>query len=193
LATCLNGHHNADGQLFCGKCGAEIVGADQVPVVGPEPEAHQPRSSQVRALVRAIAPYLRVVAGMFAAICLWLAFVELINANFLQMVIQLVFVAVLGYLAVGKPIRDRLARAKTERQALAARADEGNAAYLAVDVRAFAPPPELPPRPRPRVGVIVAAVIAAVLVLIGIVNDISDGIRDPAAKTTNTQSHPPHK
>ncbi|TJZ76994.1 hypothetical protein FCG67_14125 [Rhodococcus oryzae] len=126
--------------------------------------------------MKQIAPYLRVLAGLFAAICTWLAIVELINGDFGQLVVQLLFAAGLWYLALGKPIRDHLARVKVEQSGLAARAQAGHEAFLAGDPAAFGPPPEAPKPPPVRKGVIVASGIAALLVVVGIVSDIGDGL-----------------
>lgn len=123
-------------------------------------------------------PYLRVVAGMFAAICLWLAVVELITGDAGQVLVQLLFAAGLGYLSVGKPLRAYLARRKAENAALAARAQAGHEAFLVGDPAAFAPPPPAPQRRPVRRGVLIAAGVAALFVLIGIVSDISDGLGD---------------
>jgi Protein of unknown function (DUF1524)/Excalibur calcium-binding domain len=130
--------------------------------------------------MKSLAPYMRVLAGMFAGICLWLALTEVVNGDIGQTVTQLLFAAALGYLAVGQSIRVHRARVKAERDALAARADAGNAAFLAGDPAAFAPPPPLPEKPKMRRGVVTAAVIAAVVVLIGIIADLSVGLDDPS-------------
>ncbi|MFD4469668.1 PASTA domain-containing protein [Rhodococcus sp. NPDC058505] len=135
------------------------------------------------------APYLRVFAGMLAAICLWLAFVELINGNVGQALAQVLFAAGLGYLAVGRPIRDHLARVRAEKAGLAARAQAGHEAFLAGDPAAFAPPPEPQPTKPMRRGVLVAIAVAAVFVLIGIVGDIGDGL-DVESDTDTTTAQP---
>ncbi|KLL96749.1 hypothetical protein NJ76_04755 [Rhodococcus sp. IITR03] len=62
-----------------------------------------------------VVPYLRVVAGMFAAITLWLAIVEVLNGNLADAILFLAFAAGLGYLAIGKPLRDRRKRIKPSR------------------------------------------------------------------------------
>ncbi|NLV78036.1 MAG: hypothetical protein GXY65_01590 [Rhodococcus sp.] len=133
--------------------------------------------------MKPIVPYLRILAGMLAGITLWLAIVALINGTAEQVVVQLVFTVILVYLAIGKPLRDRRARAKAEHDALAARADAGHRAYLAGDPAAFAPPPPPTPPSKMRRGVVIAAALAAAFVVIGIVTDISDGL-DPAADDT---------
>ncbi|MCK8671647.1 PASTA domain-containing protein [Rhodococcus sp. HM1] len=134
-------------------------------------------------------PYLRVLAGMFAGITLWLAFVELIHGKFSASFTQLVFTAILAYLAVGKPIRDYRARKQAEYAGLAARAEAGHLAYLAGDPAAFAPPPPAPQSPKVRRGVVIAALVAAAFVIFGIISDISDGLESPSdddAMTTPT-------
>lgn len=120
-------------------------------------------------------PYLRVLAGMFAGITLWLAVVELFHGRFSAFSIQLVFTTGLAYLAVGKPLRDYRARKRTECAGLAARAEAGHRAYLAGDPAAFASPPPTPQSPRIRRGVVIAALIAAAFVILGMVSDIADG------------------
>ncbi|WP_240960122.1 hypothetical protein [Rhodococcus sp. HNM0563] len=125
-------------------------------------------------------PYLRVLAGMFAGITLWLAIVELIHGNAGPALVQLIFTVGLVYLAVGKLIREHYLRVAAERDALAARAEAGHRAFLAGHPAAFAPPPPLPPPSKARRGVVVAVVVAAFFVLIGIVSDISDGLDAPS-------------
>ena len=134
-----------------------------------------------------VVPYLRVVAGMFAAITLWLAIVETLNGNFADALVQLAFAAGLGYLAIGKPLRDRHKRVKAEQAAIAARAEAGHRAFLVGDVRAaMAPPPEPSKAPQVRRGVVVAAGIAAMIVFVGIVSDISDGLDSPSRDNATT-------
>lgn len=160
--TCPYGHANDVGQRFCGVCGEALA---------------VPPRSVTRAFLRAVGPYLRVLAGMFAAITLWLSFVALINTNYDQVLVQLIFATGLGYLAVGQPIRDRLPRRRAERTALAARADAAHAAFLAGNAEALAAaPPDLPPKVKMRRGVLIAAIIAAALVVLSIIIDISDGL-----------------
>lgn len=125
-------------------------------------------------------PYLRVLAGMFAGITLWLAIVELINGNVVPALVQWMFTVGLVYLAIGKLIRERRARVKAERDSLAARAEAGHRAFLAGHPAAFAPPPPPPPPSKVRRGVVIAAVVAAFFVLIGIISDISDGLDAPS-------------
>lgn len=125
--------------------------------------------------MKTIAPYLRVIAGFFAAVCTWVTIPELIKGEFGGAVTLLLMAAGLWYLALGKPIRDHRARLKDEQDAIAARADAGHAAFLAGDPLAFAPPPAKA-RPQPmRKGVVVAAAIAGGLFLIGVVSDLTDG------------------
>ncbi|MDJ0399158.1 PASTA domain-containing protein [Rhodococcus rhodochrous] len=127
-----------------------------------------------------VVPYLRVVAGMFAAITLWLAIVEVLNGNPADAILFLAFAAGLGYLAIGKPLRDRRRRIKVEQDAIAARAEAGHRAFLAGDVHAaMAPPPEPSKPPRIRRGVVIAAAVAGLFVLMGIISDISDGLDSP--------------
>ncbi|TCN49852.1 hypothetical protein EV641_114135 [Rhodococcus sp. SMB37] len=137
--------------------------------------------------MRFVVPYLRVLAGMFAGVTMWLAIVEIVNGNVPEALIQLLFTVGLGYLAVGKPLRDRRARIKAEEDALAARAEAGHRAFLAGDPSAaFAPPPE-PPKPQKiRRGVVIAAMIAAAFVLIGIIGDLSDGLDAPSDDNATT-------
>lgn len=134
-----------------------------------------------------VVPYLRVVAGMFAAITLWLAIVEVVNGNVADAILFLAFAAGLGYLAIGKPLRDRRKRIKAEQDAIAARAEAGHRAFLAGDVRAaMAPPPEPPKPPRIRRGVVIAAAVAGLIVLMGIIGDISDGLDSPTKDDAST-------
>ncbi|MGA4688829.1 PASTA domain-containing protein [Rhodococcus sp. AB351] len=134
-----------------------------------------------------VVPYLRVVAGMFAAITLWLAIVEVVNGNGADAILFVAFAAGLGYLAIGKPLRDRRKRIKAEQDAIAARAEAGHRAFLAGDVRAaMAPPPEPPKPPRIRRGVVIAAAVAGLFVLMGIIGDISDGLDSPTKDDAST-------
>ncbi|AYA24250.1 hypothetical protein C6369_006935 [Rhodococcus rhodochrous] len=134
-----------------------------------------------------VVPYLRVVAGMFAAITLWLAIVEIVNGNGADAILFVAFAAGLGYLAIGKPLRDRRRRIKAEQDAIAARAEVGHRAFLAGDVRAaMAPPPEPPKPPRIRRGVVIAAAVAGLFVLMGIIGDISDGLDSPTKDDAST-------
>lgn len=134
-----------------------------------------------------VVPYLRVVAGMFAAITLWLAIVEVVNGNGADAILFVAFAAGLGYLAIGKPLRDRRKRIKAEQDAIAARAEAGHRAFLAGDVRAaMAPPPEPPKPPRIRRGVVIAAAVAGLIVLMGIIGDISDGLDSPTKDDAST-------
>ncbi len=64
---------------------------------------------------------------------LWLALVEIIHGNVAESLIQLLFFVGLGYLAIGKPLRDRRALVEADRAALAARAEAGHQAFLAGD------------------------------------------------------------
>lgn len=131
-----------------------------------------------------VVPYLRVVAGMFAAITLWLAIVEVVNGNFADAILFVAFAAGLGYLAIGKPLRDRRRRIKAEQDAIAARAEVGQRAFLAGDVRAAMAPPPKPPRIRR--GVVIAAAVAGLIVLMGIIGDISDGLDSPTKDDAST-------
>ncbi|WP_137723546.1 PASTA domain-containing protein [Prescottella subtropica] len=135
-----------------------------------------------------IRPYLRVVAGFFAGVCTWVAIVDLIHLDVGAAVISLLFAAGLWYLAVGRPIRDHLARIKADNAALAARAQAGHEAFLAGNTAAaFAPPPEAAPRKPIRKGVLAASILAALFVLIGIIGDISDGLDNTSTTTPSTQ------
>lgn len=127
--------------------------------------------------MRFVVPYLRVIAGMFAAVTLWLAIVEVLNGHFGQAGFTLLFAVGLTYLAIGRPLRDRRQRVKAEQAALAARADAGHRAFLAGGIHAaMTPPPSPPEGPRLRRGVVIAGVVAAMFVLFGIINDVSDGL-----------------
>ncbi|MGV9736715.1 PASTA domain-containing protein [Rhodococcus aetherivorans] len=141
--------------------------------------------------MKRIAPYLRVVAGMFAAIFLWLAFLYVIHGDVAGFFLMLGLGVGLGYLAIGRLIRDRRARLDAERAALAARAEAGHRAYLAGDPAAFAPPPDPTPRPPVRKGVVIAASVAALFVVFGIITDIQDGLEDPGEPDATTSTVPP--
>lgn len=137
--------------------------------------------------MKSAAPYLRVVAGMFAGVVLWLATVEAIHGEFGQAVFTLLVALGLVYLAVGKPLREYRRRVKAEQAALAARAEAGHRAFLAGDLSsALAPPPEAPKPPHIRRGVVIAAVLAAAFVLFGIINDISDGLEPSSQGDAST-------
>ncbi|WP_240794745.1 hypothetical protein [Rhodococcus zopfii] len=131
-------------------------------------------------------PYLRVLAGMFAGITLWLAFVELIHGKFSPALFQLLFTAGLVYLAVGKPLRDLRVRKQAEYAGLAARAEAGHRAYLAGDPAAFAPPPPPAQPPKFRRGIVIASLFAAAFVTFGIISDISDGLDAPSDENSPT-------
>ncbi|SNV27080.1 lipoprotein [Rhodococcus rhodochrous] len=137
--------------------------------------------------MRSVDPYLRVLAGMFAGVVVWLAIVEVLHGEFGQAVFSLLIAAGLAYLAVGKPLREYRRRVQAEQAAIVARAEAGHRAYLAGDLRsAMAPPPEPPKPPRLRRGVVIAAVLAAMFVLFGIINDISDGLESPSEGEAST-------
>ncbi|AWH01055.1 hypothetical protein D092_18960 [Rhodococcus ruber Chol-4] len=140
--------------------------------------------------MKRIAPYLRVVAGMFAAIFVWMAFLYVIHGDVAGFLLMLGIGLGLGYLAVGKLIRDRRARLEAERAALAARAEAGHRAYLAGDPAAFAPPPDPTSRPPVRRGVVIAAAVGALFVVFGIVTDIQDGLEDPGEPDPTTSAVP---
>ncbi|MFF0818292.1 PASTA domain-containing protein [Rhodococcus sp. NPDC003318] len=140
--------------------------------------------------MKRFAPYLRVVAGFFAAICLWLTFVDLVNGLFGDALVLMVFTAGLGYLAVGKPIREYRAQRRSANEALAARAQAGHEAFLAGDPAAFAAPPPEPEKRPVRRGVLIAIGVAAVFVLIGIVSDIGDGLDAESGTGTTTTARP---
>ncbi|QNG19866.1 hypothetical protein G4H71_15315 [Rhodococcus triatomae] len=135
-----------------------------------------------------IVPYLRVVAGFFAGICTWLVFTTLAEGDFGAALIQLLFAAGLWYLAVGKLLRDRHARVKAEKEAIAARADAGHAAFLAGDTAGYmAPPPEVPEKRPMRKGLVAASVVAGVFVLVGIIGDVTgreESETEPSATST---------
>lgn len=133
-------------------------------------------------------PYLRVVAGFFAGLSIWLLIVSAIQVDFGQVIVFLVFAVGLGYLASAKPIRQHIARVKAENVATIARADAANAAFLAGDPKAaLAPPPPVAASRPIRRGVVIAAIGAAVFLVFGIVTDISDGLDKP----TGDKSSPP--
>ncbi|WP_305094230.1 hypothetical protein [Prescottella sp. R16] len=139
-----------------------------------------------------VRPYLRVVAGFFAAVCTWIAIVDLILLDVGSAVISLLFAAGLWYLAVGRPIRDRRARTEADAAALAARAQAGHEAFLAGDTAAaFAPPPEPAPRKPIRKGVVIASAVAALLVLVGIIGDIGDGLDSSSSTTPSSKPATP--
>ncbi|AKE91788.1 PASTA domain-containing protein [Rhodococcus aetherivorans] len=140
--------------------------------------------------MKRIAPYLRVVAGMFAAIFVWMAFLYVIHGDVAGFLLMLGIGLGLGYLAVGKLVRDRRARFEAERAALGARAESGHRAYLAGDPAAFAPPPDPTPRPPVRRGVVIAAAVAALFVAFGIITDIQDGLEDPGEPVPTTSAVP---
>ncbi|WP_432793476.1 hypothetical protein [Rhodococcus ruber] len=141
--------------------------------------------------MKRIAPYLRVVAGMFAAIFVWIAFLYVVHGDVAGFLLMLGIGVGLGYLAVGKLIRDRRARLEAERAALAARAEAGHQAYLAGDPAALSPPPDPTPRPPVRRGVVIAAAVAALFVVFGIVTDIQDGLEDPGEPDPTNSATPP--
>ncbi|UGQ41875.1 PASTA domain-containing protein [Rhodococcus aetherivorans] len=128
---------------------------------------------------------------MFAVIFLWLAFLYVIYGDVAGFFFMLVVGCGLGYLAVGRLIRDRRARTKAESEALAARAEAGHRAFLAGDPAAFALPPEPTPRQPVRRGVVVAAAGAALFVIFGIITDIQNGLEDPNEPDSTTTSAPP--
>ena len=135
-----------------------------------------------------IVPYLRVIAGFFAGICTWLVFTTLAEGDLGAALILVLFAAGLWYLAVGKLLRDRHARVKAEKDAIAARADAGHAAFLAGDAAGYmAPPPEVPRKRPVRKGVVAASVVAGVLVLVGIIGDLTgpeESETEPIATST---------
>ncbi|MDM7487042.1 PASTA domain-containing protein [Rhodococcus sp. CSLK01-03] len=141
--------------------------------------------------MKRVAPYLRVVAGMFAAIFVWMAFLYVMHGDVAGFLLMLGIGVGLGYLAAGKLIRDRRARLEAERSALAARAEAGHQAYLAGDPAALAPPPDPTPRPPVRRGVVIAAAVAALFVVFGIVTDIQDGLEDPGGPDPTNSTTPP--
>ncbi|KHJ73945.1 MULTISPECIES: hypothetical protein [Rhodococcus] len=64
--------------------------------------------------MKSVAPYLRVVAGMFAGVVLWLATVEVLHGEFGHALFSLLVALGLVYLAVGKPLREYRRRVKAE-------------------------------------------------------------------------------
>lgn len=135
--------------------------------------------------------YLRVAAGFFAGLFLVLSFEDLFNGKLGPALAALLISAGLWYLALGKLVRDHLARVKAEKAAIAARADAGHAAFLAGDSSAYmAPPPEAAPRPPVRKGVVVASAIAAGFVLIAALTP-SSSESDEASDTVNESVEPP--
>ncbi|WP_433610906.1 hypothetical protein [Prescottella agglutinans] len=134
-----------------------------------------------------IRPYLRVLAGFFAGMFTWLAIVSLVQLDIALLVTFVLFAAGLWYLAVGRPIRDYLARIKADNDALAARAQAGHEAFLAGDTDlAFAAPPEPPVKKPIRKGVLAASLVAAALLLMGIIGDIGDGLDNPSSETASS-------
>ncbi|AOW91743.1 hypothetical protein BFN03_00990 [Rhodococcus sp. WMMA185] len=139
-----------------------------------------------------ISPYLRVVAGFFAAIFTWMAVDSVVQGDFSLVVTALLFAVGLWYLAVGKPIRDHFARIKAEKDALAARAQAGHEAFLAGDTSvAFATPPETPAKKPVRKGVVVASLVAAALILIGVMGDISGESDDASSQSPSDTAATP--
>ncbi|WP_068273647.1 hypothetical protein [Aldersonia kunmingensis] len=138
-----------------------------------------------------LSPYLRVLAGFFAAVCTWLIVVSAIQVDFGQVVTMTVFAAGLWYLALAKPIRDHIARVKARNAAIVARADAANAAFMAGDTAAAlaAPPPVYAPPPV-RKGVVAAAIVAAGLTVIGIATDISDGFDESEDQSPPSSTQP---
>jgi len=53
--------------------------------------------------MKPVVPYLRVLAGLFAGVTLWLALVEINHGNLAESLIQPLFFVGLGYLAIGNP------------------------------------------------------------------------------------------
>lgn len=126
--------------------------------------------------MRVTHPYLRVVAGFFAALFL-LGTVELsVDGEPGAAVMALVFALALGWFAVAQPLRARR-RAERERQrAVAERADAAHHAFEAGDMAgALAPPPPPPPRPPVRRGVLVAVAVAVLLFVLVLVAQFVEG------------------
>ncbi|MEV0945343.1 hypothetical protein [Rhodococcus sp. NPDC049939] len=139
-----------------------------------------------------IRPYLRVIAGFFAAVFTWMAIDSLFKLEISNAVIGLLFGVGLWYLAVGKPIRDHFARIKAQKDALAARAQAGHEAFLAGDATAaLAMPPEPPAKKPVRKGVVAASIIAAALVLLGILGDTSGETDDSSSESPSSTAATP--
>ncbi|QDQ96996.1 hypothetical protein [Tomitella fengzijianii] len=119
-------------------------------------------------------PYLRVVAGFFAAVFL-MGVVDLgLDGEAGAAIVALVLAGALGWYAVIGPLRVRARRISEQNAATAARADAANQAYLAGDLRAaMAPPPPVPPRLPVRRGVLAAVGVAALLFVIAVVSVVT--------------------
>ncbi|GAA4810613.1 hypothetical protein [Tomitella cavernea] len=135
-------------------------------------------------------PYLRVVAGLFAAVFL-VGVVDLgLDGEAGAAVVSLVLAGALGWYAVIGPLRVRAARIREQDAATAARADAANQAYLAGDVRAaMAPPPPAPPRLPVRRGVLAAVGAAALLFVVAVVSVVtgSGEATTPGGSSTTVQ------
>ncbi|WP_072689831.1 PASTA domain-containing protein [Rhodococcus marinonascens] len=139
-----------------------------------------------------IRPYLRVVAGFFAALFTWMAIDGVIQLDIGLAVIGLLLAGGLWYLAVGGPIRDHLARVKAESDALAARAQAGHEAFLTGDTTAaFTLPPKPPARKPVRKGVVAASLVAVTLLLIAILGDTSGGTDEASSESPSSTAVTP--
>ncbi len=116
-------------------------------------------------------PYLRVVAGFFAAVFVWATVGLVVEGEVGAAVFALIVAAALGWYAAATPLRMRARRVRARQQAMAARADAGHRAYLSGDIgAAMAPPPPVAPVPPVRRGVkaaIAVAVALFVMVMLG--------------------------
>ena len=66
MATCVNGHENPDGQVFCGQCGIPLGVRD--PSIGAQPARRQESSPAARYFLIVLLILLGVGAGvMFVA------------------------------------------------------------------------------------------------------------------------------
>ncbi|WP_182359693.1 hypothetical protein [Tomitella gaofuii] len=119
-------------------------------------------------------PYLRVVAGFFAAVFL-MGVVDLgLDGEVGAAIVSLLLAGALGWYAVIGPLRVRARRIREQNAATAARADAANQAYLAGDWRAaMAPPPPAPPRLPVRRGVLAAIGVAAFFFVIAVVSVVT--------------------
>ncbi|MDN5757448.1 MAG: hypothetical protein L0H59_02780 [Tomitella sp.] len=130
-------------------------------------------------------PYLRVLAGFFAAIFLLGTVSIAVDGDFGGAVASAVFAIALGAYAAVSPLRTRMRRDRAEQQAVAARADAAHQAYLAGDYgQALAPPPAPVPRQPVRKGVLVASAVAAFFVVIAVIGTIVGPGEETSAGTT---------
>ena len=150
--------------------------------VGDTPIFLMTSSSGKQAVVGA---YLRVVAGFFAAVFVWVGFTLLFRGGIGGGVADLLIGSGLWYLALAKPIRERRAWYAEQRAALVARADADNAAFLAGRPDPLPVPAEKAEPPRMRKGVRIAIGVAtALFVLCAVANLTTPDATAAGAATT---------